>query len=449
MDWNWIENQYEGHVFLGVCFCLSHSHGMPGLHYIPVVSVLGRSKKIQHDSNWIDGCCSAMKAVMNEKIKMRLKPFLAIEMKSRAVALENSGYDVIHLELGDPEIQTPLVIKAAAIQAIESGHTHYTDPLGMIDLRKAICNFYQSQYGVSIDHDQVLITAGSTQAILFLLMALLENDDEVIIPNPCYPAYRNLIIGAGGTPVSVVTEPEDGFKLAREKIEQVLTDRTKAILFNSPSNPCGTILSMDDMREIASIKKSYIISDEIYHGLTYDVLPHSILEFTSNAFVVNGFSKTFSMTGWRIGYLIFPKKFLDLIRSIQSNFSISTNSFVQIAAMAAINQGWEEVSRMKTQYNERRKYMIHRLRKMGFIVHKDPEGAFYVFADSRSITSDSQKLADDLLKNARVAVTPGIDFGTQGEGFIRLSFAASFNNIVEGLNRVEGYLRSIGKGIDE
>jgi len=384
-----------------------------------------------------------MNADIDKNTVKSLKPFLAMEMKSQAEALEKSGYDVIHLEVGDPEFQTPHAIKAAAIQAIESGQTHYTDPLGMADLRKSISNYYRSYYRVNIDPDQVLITAGSTQALLYVLMTLLEIDDEVIISNPCYPAYRNMIIGAKGIPVSVITEPEDGFKLTRERIEQAISSRTKAIIVNSPSNPSGTLLSMDDMHEIATINRAYIISDEIYHGLTYNELPHSILEFTRNAFVINGFSKTFAMTGWRIGYLIFPKEFIDRIRIIQSNFSISTNSFVQIAARVAIDQCREEVNRMNFQYALRRKYMLHRLRKMGFKIHKDPEGAFYIFADARSIIRDSQKFAIELLRNARVAITPGIDFGTQGEGFLRFSYATSFHNIAEGLNRIEKYLNLI------
>lgn len=384
-----------------------------------------------------------MNADIEKKTVKSLKPFLAMEMKSQAEAIEESGYDVIHLEVGDPEFHTPHAIKAAAIQAIESGQTHYTDPLGMADLRKSISNYYRSYYRVNIDPEQILITAGSTQALLYVLMSLLEIDDEVIISNPCYPAYRNMIIGAKGIPVSVITEPEDGFKLTRERIEQATSSRTKAIIVNSPSNPCGTLLSLDDMHEIATINRAYIISDEIYHGLTYNELPHSILEFTTNAFVINGFSKTFAMTGWRIGYLIFPKEFIDRIRIIQSNFSISTNSFVQIAARVAIDQCWEEVNRMNFQYAARRKYMLHRLRKMGFKIHKDPEGAFYIFADARSIIGDSQKFAIELLRNARVAITPGIDFGTQGEGFLRFSYATSFHNIVEGLNRIEKYLNII------
>jgi aspartate/methionine/tyrosine aminotransferase len=235
---------------------------------------------------------------------------------------------------------------------------------------------------------------------------------------------------------------EDGFQYRPEAIAGKTTERTKAIVINSPSNPTGNLLSQGRMQAIAKFPP-IIVSDEIYHGLVYEGREHSILEFTDDAFVLNGFSKLYAMTGLRLGYLIAPKPFVRPIQKLQQNFFISANSVVQLAAIAALEQTAEDVARMRRIYDERRQYMIRRLKELGLGITVEPTGAFYVFANVKHISNDSYELAFDILEKAHVGVTPGIDFGSNGEGYLRFSYANSLENIAEGLDRLEKYLRSL------
>ncbi len=221
-----------------------------------------------------------------------------------------------------------------------------------------------------------------------------------------------------------------------------ITKKTRAILINSPSNPTGNLLSVERMKAIAQFSP-FVISDEIYHGLVYEDQDHSILEFREDAFVLNGFSKLFAMTGFRLGYLIAPKQFIRPIQKIQQNFFISANSMAQMAGIVALKEAWGDVARMIRIYDERRRYMIARLKKMGFGITREPTGAFYVFANAKHISNDSYRLAFDILDNAHVGVTPGIDFGKNGEGYLRFSYANSMENIAEGLDRLECYLKEM------
>jgi aspartate/methionine/tyrosine aminotransferase len=232
---------------------------------------------------------------------------------------------------------------------------------------------------------------------------------------------------------------EDAFQYRPSAINEKITGKTKAIFINSPSNPTGNLLSESRMKDIAGFAP-YIISDEIYHGLVYEGKEHSILEYTQNAFVLNGFSKLYAMTGLRLGYLIAPQKFIRPIQKIQQNFFISANSIMQIAGITALKEAGEDILRMKNTYNERRLYMISRLKELGFGITVEPTGAFYIFANAKHLSNDSYGLAFEILEKAHVGVTPGIDFGANGEGYIRFSYANSINNITEGMKRLENYL---------
>jgi len=262
----------------------------------------------------------------------------------------------------------------------------------------------------------------------------------VIVSNPRYPCYQNFILAAGGKLKEIKTLPEEGFVYRPAHIKKKITPRTKTIFINSPSNPTGIVMSSQQLQSIAQFKKQYIISDEIYHGLVYKDRAHSILEFTDKAFVINGFSKLYAMTGWRLGYCIFPKEFSKVMQRIHQNFMISANGFVQWAGIAALTQAQKDVAEMVKIYDERRRYMLKRLREMGFVIHVEPTGAFYVFADARKFCKDSYKEAFRITAEAKVGVTPGIDFGSGGEGFLRFSYANSLENIKEGLDRLERYL---------
>jgi aspartate/methionine/tyrosine aminotransferase len=246
----------------------------------------------------------------------------------------------------------------------------------------------------------------------------------------------------GGEPVTVPVFEEDGFQYRPEAIKEKLSDRTRAIFINSPSNPTGNLLSRTRMQAIAGMDP-WIVSDEIYHGLVYEGKEHSILEFTDRAFVLNGFSKLFAMTGLRLGYLIAPRDFIRPIQKVHQNFFISANAMIQKAGIAALKDSWDDVARMKRIYNDRRIFMIRRLREIGLGITVEPTGAFYVFANARHISEDSYALAFDILEKACVGVTPGIDFGQHGEGYLRFSYANSMENIAEGMNRLEAYFKAL------
>jgi aspartate/methionine/tyrosine aminotransferase len=371
-----------------------------------------------------------------------MTPFLAMDVLERARAMEHEGIDVIHLEVGEPDFDTPQCVKDASSKALEEGHTHYTHSLGNLELREAICRYYSKTYNVSVHPDQIVITLGTSPAMLLIFAALLEKGDQVILSDPHYACYPNFIRFVQGIPVAVPVYEEDGFQYRPEAIKERITARTKAILINSPSNPTGNLLSEGRMKAIAELLPC-IISDEIYHGLVYEGKEHSILEFTDNAFVLNGFSKLYAMTGFRLGYLIAPKPFIRPIQKMQQNFFICASSVVQMAGLAALEGAEADVTRMKSIYNERRKYMVKRLKELGFGITVEPTGAFYVFANAKHISKDSYKLAFDILEKSHVGVTPGIDFGSNGEGYLRFSYANSMENIIEGLNRIENYLDSL------
>jgi len=371
-----------------------------------------------------------------------VKPFIVMDVMARAEALEKAGESVIHLEVGEPDFDTPKAVQDAAIRAIQGGKTHYTHAMGLLELRIAICEHYRAEYGVTIAPEQVMVTSGTSPAMLLMMIALLENGDEVVISNPHYACYPNFIRSVGGTCIEVRTFPEDGFQYRPEDIKRAITKRTSGIVINSPSNPTGIVMTEEQMRQVAAFEDQYIISDEIYHGLVYKGAQHSILEFTDRAFVINGFSKLYAMTGWRLGYLIFPLEFSDTMQRIHQNFMISANSFVQWAGIAALTETAADIERMKAIYNERREYMIARLREIGFTIHVEPTGAFYVFADARAFCEDSYREAFEIVDAVKVGVTPGVDFGSGGEGFLRFSYANSMENIREGLDRVERYFRS-------
>jgi aspartate/methionine/tyrosine aminotransferase len=376
---------------------------------------------------------------MISKRTEEITPFIAMDVLEKAHEMERRGIDVIHLEVGEPDFDTPECIKDAVCKALRDGHTHYTHSLGMVELREAISEHYFNTYKVSVNPDQVVITSGTSPAMFSLFSVLLEIGDEVIISDPHYACYPNFIKFVQGEPVTVPVYEEDAFQYRPSAIKEKITGKTKAIFINSPSNPTGNLLSESRMKSIAEFSP-YIVSDEIYHGLVYEGKEHSILEFTQNAFVLNGFSKLYAMTGLRLGYLIAPQKFIRPIQKIQQNFFISANSIIQIAGITALKEAGEDILRMKNTYNERRLYIISRLKELGFGITIEPTGAFYVFANAKNISNDSYRLAFDILEKAHVGVTPGIDFGANGEGYIRFSYANSIENIAEGMKRLENYL---------
>jgi len=377
---------------------------------------------------------------MISKKSSNIPPFIVMEVMEKAAEMERRGEHVIHLEVGEPDFDTPQCIKDAAIKEIVDGKTHYTHSLGLIELREAIAEYYLNRYKVAICPEQILVTSGTSPAMLLAFFALLESGDKVILSDPHYACYPNFITITDGIPHFVKVFEEDGFQYRPEAIAKGISKKTKAILINSPSNPTGNLLEPERMKEISALKP-YIISDEIYHGLVYEGKEHSILEFTDRCFVINGFSKLYAMTGWRLGYIIVPKEFIRPLQKMHQNFFISANAFVQWAGVAALRYAQKDVERMRKTFDERRKFIIPRLRELGFGITVEPTGAFYVLANARKFSKDSFKFAFEILKEAKVGVTPGIDFGKNAEGYLRFSYANSLENIKEGMERIDSYMR--------
>ena len=378
-----------------------------------------------------------------------IPPFYVMEVLESAKALEAQGRHIIHLEVGEPDFPTAPHICEAACTAIGQGLTKYTHSQGLLALRQAIVESYHQKYGVDLDPNQVIVTSGTSPGLLMVFMALLEKRDEVIMSNPHYACYPNFVKYLGGTPIFVYTSETNGFVLEPETVRQCLSPNTKAILINSPSNPGGHVMSPESLQGLAAIadeKGIPIVSDEIYQGLIYGGEDHSILEYTKNAFVLNGFSKLYAMTGWRLGYIICPQECVRAIQKIHQNFFICANSFVQEAGIAALEGSQEHVAEMVRIYNVRRQYMLKRLLGMGLEVRKEPMGAFYVLADARKFSNDSLELSRRILNEAGVAVTPGIDFGNGAEGYLRFSYANSLENIAEGMDRLESFLEKEFEG---
>jgi aspartate/methionine/tyrosine aminotransferase len=365
--------------------------------------------------------------------------FIVMDVLDRAVEMQRAGIDVVHMEVGEPDFDTPASIVEAGVSALRSGATHYTHSLGIPPLRQAISDHYRRKYGVEVDPDRILCTMGSSPAMLMTFCGLCDPGDEIVVPDPGYPCYQNMITYVGGVPRPVHVSEEDGFEYRLEKISKVLGPRSKAIIVNSPANPTGCVTSPAILKAIAGLGP-YVISDEIYHGMIYEGEDHSILEYTDHAFVISGFSKLWAMTGWRLGWVIAPEPFVRPLQKIQQNFFISAADFTQVAGVTALAQEHPEIANMVRTYAERREYLLKTLPSIGLDIGYTPGGAFYLFANVRRYTSDCYGFAFDILEKAHVAVTPGVDFGSFGEGYIRFSYANSLTNIRKGVERLGNFL---------
>jgi len=370
-----------------------------------------------------------------------ISPFIAMDVMEKAQQLEKEGKNIIHLEVGEPDFETPQPIKDAAINAIKNGDTHYTNSMGKKEFREEIARYYLKKYQVEISPEQIIVTSGSSPAMYLIFAAILEPGDEVILSDPHYACYPKIIKFLEGKPVFVPVYEENGFKYDFETIKKYITSRTKMIMVNSPANPTGTVFTAEDLQAIANLGY-YTFSDEIYHGLAYQGKEHSMLEFTDRTFILDGFSKRYAMTGWRLGYLIAPKEYIRPLQKIQQNFFICANSFIQTAGMTAIRECENDVKKMADIYNQRRIYLLKRLKEIGIASKIDPTGAFYTLANIKKYSSDSFQVAFDILEKAQVAVTPGIDFGQNAEGYLRISYATSMKNLEEGMNRLQEYFQN-------
>ncbi len=372
----------------------------------------------------------------------QMPPFLVMEVLERAADLQRQGRSIIHLEIGEPDFDTPGVVLEAAKRAMHDGRTHYTHSLGHPELREAIAEWHHQQYGVEVSPDHIVVTVGSSGAMLLVFAALLDPGAEVLLTNPHYACYPNFVTAFEGVPVRIAVREEDGFQFDPEAVREHLGPRTRVLMLNSPANPTGTLTQPERMQKLVELlgDQVVIVSDEIYHGLVYRGRARSIREFSPQSVVINGFSKLFAMTGWRLGYAILPPWLVRPVQKVQQNLLISAPDFSQFAAIAALQHADADVERMRRCYDERRQLVLRRLKEMGLDVLTEPVGAFYVFVNVRRYTDNVYEFAFQILEQAGVAVTPGVDFGPGGEGYIRISYANSLENIDEGMNRLQTFL---------
>ncbi|MBK6811348.1 MAG: pyridoxal phosphate-dependent aminotransferase [Sandaracinaceae bacterium] len=372
-----------------------------------------------------------------------IAPFLAMEVMERGMALARQGHDVIQLGVGEPDFDAPPEAVRAAMDALGRGDTHYTDSRGLRSLREAIARDSEARRGVPTDPDRVLVTLGTSPAILMALQVLVNPGDEVLIPTPHYPCYPNMVIACGGVPVFVPTFAEDGYRIDVDAVARARTPRSKAIFLASPANPTGAVQPRETVEALAALGLP-ILSDEIYDGLLFDGQSvTSPLGFSADTFVLDGFSKRYAMTGFRLGYLIAPEWASRALQSLQQSQFISATHFVQSAGIAALEHGAPHVAHMRGIYQRRRDVLLAGLRELGLGIPQAPTGAFYILADARHLGADSLATAFRILEQAHVAVGPGRDFGVIAEGHLRFSYATSETQITRALERLARVLPTL------
>jgi aspartate/methionine/tyrosine aminotransferase len=376
----------------------------------------------------------------------------AYAVLARAQALERQGREIIHLEIGQPDFATYPHIALAGIRAITTGQTRYNPPAGLVEFRKALAEDAGRRRGVQFSAEQVVVAPGAKPLILLPMMALLEPGDEVIYPDPGFPTYAAAIPLAGGVPVPVPLIEEAGFDLDLDALDAVLSSRTRLIILNSPSNPTGGILSAQTLSHIAEVARSrdlWILSDEIYSRLVYEEDAPSIVSFpgmVERTIVMDGFSKTYAMTGWRLGFGVMPQPLAEQMNLLLTHSVGCTATFTQIAGLEAILGPQDEVERVKAEFHRRRDGIVEGLNAIPGIRCPMPRGAFYVFPNVQVYGRPAANLADYLLEKAGVAVLPGTAFGRNGEGYLRLTYANSLDNIEKALRRMGQALAELHTG---
>lgn len=349
------------------------------------------------------------------------------------------------MEIGEPDFPTPASVIAAAKVALDSGDNFYTPSTGNPDLQKALSRWYQDEYGLNVKSERILITPGTSGAFSLIYAALLEAGESILLPDPGYPCQRNFIRLAGGEPINIPVGPATRYHLSTELIEQRWQTGTRAAVVINPSNPTGTLIADETLQQIATTCRNlggYLISDEIYHGLTYGAKARCALEFDDQAIIVNGFSKRWAMTGWRVGWIIVPEELIDACRRVMQNIFIAAPTLSQYAAIAALKDH-ETCESMRLAYDERRLLLLAELPELGFDIVVQPQGAFYIYANVERITSDSKSFCWDMLENAGVAITPGKDFGSyKSAQHLRFSYATGLDDIREGLSRLKRALKN-------
>lgn len=393
------------------------------------------------------------------KKSMAISGSITLAIDAKAKKMKSEGIDVVGFGAGEPDFNTPLNILESAIEALNKGVTKYTPASGTIELKKSICAKFKKENNLDYKPSQIVISNGAKHSLHNALLAICNPGDEVIISAPYWVSYPELVKMADGVPVFVETKEEEGFKYKKETLLAAITDKTKAIILNSPSNPTGVVYSKDELQMIADIaveKDIIVISDEIYEKLVYDGVEHYSIaafneEIKKRTIVVNGMSKAYAMTGWRIGYTAASEEITEIMSNVQSHATSNPNSIAQYASVVALEGDQDAIEKMRVEFESRRNFMVDKVNSIPLLSCMKPEGAFYVMVNisklkgksiNGKVINDSLSFCDRLLEEANVAAVPGVAFGA--DDFIRLSYATSMKNIKEGLERIEKYLSQIG-----
>ena len=372
----------------------------------------------------------------------------AFEVLAKAKALEKQGKDIVHLEIGEPDFDTPKNIKDAATKALNAGYTHYTPSAGIPEVKQVIAEYISKTRKLDVKPEEVVITPGGKPIMFFSMLALVSSGDEVMYPNPGFPVYESLIKFVDAKPVPIPLKEESEFSFDPEYVKKKITKKTKMIILNSPENPTGGVIPREQLKVIADCLENrddvFVLSDEIYSRIIYEGRPESISQFPGmkdKTIILDGFSKTYAMTGWRLGYGVMRKDLAGKMAQLMTNSNSCTNVFVQLAGVEALKGPQTEPEKMVAEFKKRREVIVNGLNEIKGITCTKPHGAFYAFPNITGTGMNSRKLGDHLLQNAGVAVLPGISFGEYGEGYLRLSFANSIENIKKALDRIEKSLK--------
>ena len=382
----------------------------------------------------------------------RMAPSGIRRVNEKALAMERAGETVIHFEIGRPDFDTPEYIKKAAIEALQKGDVFYTSNFGKMELRQAIAEKLKRENGLDYKAEEILVTAGLSEAVFAVLATILEEGDELLVPDPVWINYRNVPAFLNAVPVSYELKEENGYQLDPEEIRAKVTAKTRAIVLVTPNNPTGGVLCREVLQELAELaveKDLLVISDEVYERLIYDGTEHvsiaSLPGMKERTFTMNGLSKTYSMTGWRLGYVAAPAEYVPVLNKFHQHNTTCAVSFGQTAAIAALREEGDEVKEMVIEYQRRRDYAVQAVNGIDGLSCLSPKGAFYIFINCKALGLPSADLSDYLLDQAKIALVPGSVFGPGGEGYLRMSFANSYENIVEGCARLKDAAEALKK----
>lgn len=387
---------------------------------------------------------------MIEKKKSRraedIRPFYVMDLLARAKDLEAQGRSIIHLEVGEPDFSTAKPVIDAGIKSLQQLKTHYTPALGLPELRQSIVEFYIRKFNIDIDARRIVVTPGASGALQLALSVLTDPGDSVLLSDPGYPCNRNIAQVLGIKTINVPVGAETNYHLSVEHLHKYWDQNTRAAMISSPSNPTGTVMQQAQMKDLIQAvdeKGGYVIADEIYQGLTYDIEDNTALSLTNDVFVINSFSKYFGMTGWRLGWMVIPEIYVDAVDRIAQNLFLAPATMSQHAALVAFEPATEDILQSRVEmFKQRRDYLVPALKNLGFKIPVEPQGAFYVYADCSALTNDSFSWTHDLLEKEGVAVTPGIDFGDfEANTHVRFAYTRPVEDLEEAMSRIKKYIQ--------